>query len=127
MTKKLSDCFEEAAVLIEERGWGQNGFWDSREVNWDVVTPKDRQNFCIIGACRTACPLTYDADFAEGLGFTVDRWEWDPVTRTDVETIRLSPKGGKPAFKWNDAANRTKEEVIERLRTDAARLRAEGK
>lgn len=117
MAKQLSQCFTEAAELIETKGWGQGGFHDG--------SSEDAYNFCIIGACRAACPNQTDESFTKGLGFVSYTARWDEATQTFVE-IESDEPDPELAYNWNDNEAQSSELVIALLRERAAILAAQG-
>jgi hypothetical protein len=88
MRKPLSQCFSEAADLLEDKGWVQR--------QWE-----DEGAHCLIEACREACPGTGDHDFALGLGFVAAPYSGSAINL---------------ALNYNDNPRRTAAQVIARLR-----------
>lgn len=97
MAKNMSECLEEAAVLLEQVGWTQERFYAG-----DLEHPTA---YCMIGACKAVCPeRDASTPFALVLGF-----KQGPIY--DAADV---------AFIWNDRKKRKKEEVVARLRHYAA-------
>lgn len=87
----------DAADIIETRGWCQNHYGDEDD------------GFCAIGAMQRAVGYR-----AGSIGGAV------PMSLTVAyEKLQLSLKIGRRVSSWNDASNRTKEEVIQALREAA--------
>lgn len=101
-----ADVLERAADLIEETGWCQFSYRGSGSLD---IIPKRRfelaEEYCVTGAIFQAA---YDA----GTG---------AIPARDV----LSDFLGQGATSWNDAPERTKAEVVAKLREAAARAREE--
>lgn len=110
---KLSECFTKAAELIERNGWIKGAFYTPKlwknitnfDNRWQTVAENpDDYSYCLMGACRTACPEQEPYAMAWALGF----------------------KETPQAYDWNDYKATGKEEVIELLRTKAAELAEKG-
>lgn len=92
----LADIYRRAAEIIDERGWHQGWYSDP-----------DGQRVCLLGACAVACGATFDPrndqpcpEFDDSADHK--RWfaAWDALTPF---VAHLSA--------WNDAADRTAEDV----------------
>lgn len=106
-TKSDVQILEDAATIIERNGWHQGDLaaWGG---DW-FEQIKAGSPCCIVGAVHVAGDSEYD------------RYMWELATSAITEKGFYSTAPG-----WNDAPERTKEEVIAALRNAAARLRDGG-
>lgn len=114
---RTSEILNKAADLIEERGWATGG--DS----W--YFGDDDQPLCIEGGIMAALGLVFGAA-NEGEPASTDQLYACPAYQAVHEYLGLRP--GQSLYQWNDSwdlndgtvrQHRTKEEVIETLRTVA--------
>lgn len=103
---------DKAADRLAEHGWIQGAMYDSKQA--DDGTP--------LGECRT--------DLLGALKAAVlgePRWggSLDDITVVDLALTALRQHLGAEPLAWNDADDRTADEVQAALRATAARLRGE--
>lgn len=72
MEKSLKDCLNEAADLIEQKGWCRGSF--GKLADGTITTVDVADNFCMYGALIRACPDTAQSyngsvELVEALGF----------------------------------------------------------
>lgn len=103
------DILEGAADLIETKGWTQQAA--ARDQYDHEVRPWDDSavSFCLIGALECA------ARTPEGFYVT----DYDIARKALQQAV---PNDGAPLTVWNDTPGRTKEQVVEALRTAAKQI-----
>lgn len=103
---KASVVLDTAADLLEQRGWAQ--------VQWNNAS--ENKPMCIEGAIAAALGMT-DVE----IGTAGDTEVYDQLTSCPAyKAVRkYVDNDGAYLFTWNDRPRRTKEEVIETLRTVA--------
>ena len=103
-----ADILDKAADLIEQRGWAQGYFVDHRG------------GLCARGAIYAACGMEPDPDphvrIVEWPGWNPADPAWDALCQLDTAVDDF-------AEMWNDAPERTKEEVVSALRAAAQAAR----
>jgi hypothetical protein len=94
------EVLHRAADLLEEFGWCQGQLFS-----------RGRRAYCVIGAtARAAHDLGYEGDWTGGYGFVRDR--------VGADLLR-AVSGGWFSGDWNDEPDRTKAEVVAKLREAA--------
>lgn len=91
----MSECLNKAADLIEEKGWGKEGYY------LGTASEGTAYNFCMIGACLAVCPKETAHAFALALGFfdASEAFQWNDTRRscvTVIKRLRFYANGGKP-------------------------------
>lgn len=119
---KASEILDGAATIIETNGWYQGHFYDEEKYGpftkfarpfWQVIL-NEGAPCCAEGALYAAAPNNVTSINSARLRLENlvlgDRWQ-----------------GSRDIPSWNDAEERTKEEVLAKLREAAAIARGEGK
>lgn len=108
--KTAKQILTEAADIIERNGWVQGRFYDYRQFR--AGTPRVDCSVCLVGAINIAMW----GDPVHPLRVGRPEFYWQIMDALEVQA------GTESVDDWNDAGDRTAEEVTTLLRTTAERI-----